>query len=175
MLTYMLTLSTWVEIGWVRPWELSGTAMPERSFYYAKPWRDAVDRLPGAAAGLVRSGSARARVLGFVERYVAGDDKAKLVRPQGDAMNPPFERMRHPHSVVVEMRTFATRSFGFFSQANVFVALFLEETDALKRAKAAGTDRYKAYADKVEILLSKLTKTDVDGVTDVDQLVTDRR
>jgi len=90
-------------------------------------------------------------------------------------MEPPFVRMRHPNAVAVEMRTFATRSFGFFSRADVFVALFLEETETLKRAVAAGTDLYKTHCDKVRLFVSKLTGTDVDGVTDVEQLVTDRR
>jgi hypothetical protein len=172
----MLTLATLVELGFIRPWEPSGASMPVRSFYYSKSWRDSLERLLGGqSGGLTRSASPRARVLGFVQRFVAGDPAATLVRPRGDAMDPPFKRLRRPNAAVVYLRTSATRSFGFFSRADVFVALFLADADALKRRSEQEPDKYKEYAEKVQTLLARMSAADVDGVTDASQLVTDRR
>lgn len=153
----------------------SGAALPGRTFYYSQNWRASVDLLyPGAQAGLVAPASPRGRVLGLVERFAAGDPKAQLVLPVGDGSEPLFKRMRHPNECVVEMRTVATRSFGFFTGPDTFAALFLEQVKTLKKIPAPGDppDPYKVWAQKVQNVRQHIG--DVDCTTDVEQLVTDR-
>jgi hypothetical protein len=125
-------------------------------------------------AGLVAPASPRGRVLGLVERFVVGDPKAQLVLPVGDGSEPLFKRMRRPNECIVEMRTVATRSFGFFTGPNTFAALFLEEVKILKEKPAPGQapDPYKVWAQKVQKVRQHIS--DVDCTTDVEQLVTDR-
>ena len=84
------------------------------------------------------SASPRGRVLGLVERFVVGDPKGQLILPIGDGSEPLFKRMRHPNECVVEMRTVATRSFGFFTGLDTFAALFLEEVRIPKEKPAPG-------------------------------------
>ncbi len=111
--------------------------------------------------------------MGLVERFVLGDPKATLVRPVGDGMDPVFKRMRVPHAVVVEMRTQATRSFGFFARVNTYVALYLDETDELKRKVRAGENPYEEHAKNVERVLRRVVDKDIDRTTNVEALVTD--
>lgn len=176
----MLTLSTLAQIEWVTKWDLSGNALPVRTFYYTQQWREAVSRLSGLRASrLGVAASPRARVEGLVERFVAGDRRATLITPKGYGSEPPFKRLDRPHEVVVTMRTLHTRSFGFFAAQDTYVALFLAELSALKPSHGSGPrrrgrkDPYRAFAAKVETFLSRLTANEIDRTTDVEDLISD--
>jgi hypothetical protein len=118
-------------------------------------------------------------VQAFVERFVAGDRKATLITPKGYGIEPPFKRLRRPHQVVVEMRTNATRSFGFFASRDTYVAMFLVEVSPLKtRTRGTETtgdreDPYRVVAAKVEKLLCRLSSSEIDRTTNVEDLVSD--
>jgi hypothetical protein len=152
----MLTLSTLAQHQWVTKWDLSGNAVPVRTFYYTHQWREAVARLSGLRASrLGVAASPRARVEGLVERFVAGDRRAILITPKGYGSEPPFKRLGPPHEVVVTMRTLHTRSFGFFAAPDTYVALFLAELSTLKPSgsgprRRGRKDPYRAFAAKVE-------------------------
>jgi hypothetical protein len=175
VLTLMFTLDTLEQSGLLLGWRNTSGRANFRTFLYAKPWRESVDHLAGRrAGGLDSPASPRGRVLGLVNQFVSNDPKATLVTPRGNGMDPPFVRMHPPHSVVVEMRTTATRSFGFFARQNTYVALFLDETTRLKRPDGS-PDRaqYDAYATRVEAFLNRLTQTDIDRTTAINALITD--
>lgn len=109
----------------------------------------------------------------MVERFVCGDPKATLVRPQGDGMDPVFKRLRPPNSTVVEMRTERTRTFGFLARVNTYFAVSIAETATLKRRASSNSDPYEEHAAKVQALIRRLSAADVDRTTDVEKLVTD--
>jgi hypothetical protein len=171
VLTPMLTLASLCELGWVTRWNLLGGGLPVRTFYYTENWLAAASKLGRAQSRrLARTPSAQGRVLGLVEQFVAGDRRAILVRPNGNGMEPPFKRLNSPHNGVVTMRTQATRSFGFFAGFDTFVALYLEETKALKfRGRS---DPYREYACKVEAFLRRLSEKEIDRTTNVESLIT---
>jgi hypothetical protein len=87
-------------------------------------------------------------------------------------MDPLFKRLVPPNTVVVEMRTKETRTFGFFARINTFVAVFLAETNTLKAIR--NTDPYKEYATKIRAVLGRISDADIDRITNVETLVTDR-
>jgi hypothetical protein len=86
-------------------------------------------------------------------------------------MDPLFKRLVPPNTAVVEMRTEATRTFGFFARTNTFVAVFLAETSTLKAI--GDRDPYKECAAKVQAVLGRISAADIDRRTDVEKLVTD--
>ena len=144
-----------------------------RTFYYFETWKVGVDGLEGATkTGVIRPASPRGRILGLVERFVCGDPKATLVRPQGDGMDPVFKRLRLTQFPVVEMRTERTRTFGFLARVNTYFAVSIAETATLKR-RASNSDPYEEHAAKVQALIRRLSAADVDRTTDVEKLVTD--
>jgi hypothetical protein len=168
----MLTLSILSEEGWIGRWIPQGNQSARRTFYYFRNWETGVGGLDRATkTGLSRHPSPRARVLGLVERFVRGDPKATLVRPQGDGMDPVFKRLRRPNSAVVEMRTERTRTFGFFARVNTFVAVSIVETAALETS--GKSDPYEEHAAKVQAVIRRLGAADIDRTTDVERLVTD--
>jgi hypothetical protein len=158
-------------------WDLMGHALPARTFYYTEPWRAALSQLSRPLRPrLDRPLSPRGRVAGLVEQFVAGDRRVMLITPQGNGMEPPFKRLRAPHEAVVEMRTTTTRTFGFFSARDTYVALFLAEVSTLKTYRpAVGSrkDPYHDFAAKVETFLSRLTPTEIDRTTNVEELISD--
>jgi hypothetical protein len=173
VLTFMLTLATFERQGWILRWKRSDGGSEIREFLYFGSWLTAVERLPGGlGAGLTRQPSPRGRVFGLAERFVAGDPKAHLVAPQGYGMDPPFKRLRRRYSAVVEMRTAATRSFGFFARPNKYVAVFLDTTENLKHPHGQ-TDPYQEYGRKVEAILARLSPTEINRITPIDDLITD--
>jgi hypothetical protein len=102
LLTYMLTLPILSQQRWVARWIPAGNELALRAFYYFETWKIGVDGLEGATkSGVIRPPSPRGRVLGLVERFVCGDPKATLVRPQGDGMDPVFKRLRCEHKGLV--------------------------------------------------------------------------
>jgi len=131
-----------------------------------------VEALEGASkTGSTRAASPRGRILGLVERFVCGDPKATLVRPQGDGMDPVFKRLRPPNSAVVEMRTERTRTFGFFAGVNTYVAISIAETATLKASSKL--DPYEEHAGRVQAVIGRLRAADVDRTADVEKLVSD--
>jgi hypothetical protein len=113
--------------------------------------------------------SVRGRLDSFVETFVIGWPRARLVRPVGFGMEPPFRRMRAPRAPVVEMRTAATRSFGFFVRAGVFVAHRLDLADNTH----ADPTLYARYGDDVLALLARMDPSEQDATTDVEMLTGD--
>jgi hypothetical protein len=172
LLTYMLTLPIFLQRNWIAQWSPKGNQPALRTFYYIQGWKIGVDGLDGATkTGVIRPASPRGRVVGLVERFVCGDPKATLVRPQGDGMDPVFQRMRAPNFAVVEMRTQKTRTFGFFARVNTYVAISIAETATLKTSTKS--DPYEQQAAKVQAVIRRLGAADVDRTTDVEKLVTD--
>jgi hypothetical protein len=172
LLTYMLTLPILLQRGWIAQWIPEGRQPAFRAFYYFEGWRVGVDGLkPATQTAVARPASPRGRVLGLVERFVCGDPKATLVRPQGDGMDPVFKRLRPPNSAVVEMRTERTRTFGFFAHVNAYVAVSIADTAMLKRSSRP--DPYEEHAKKVQAVIRQLGAADIDRSTDVEKLVTD--
>jgi hypothetical protein len=109
-----------------------------------------------------------------VDQFVSGTPKAHLVTPKGDGMDPPFQRMTPPDSVVVEMRTTATRSFGFFAGPNLYVAISLEKTNKLKTPnRAADREKYREHIDRVRWFSGRLSDADINRTTNIDDLITD--
>jgi hypothetical protein len=167
----MLTLPILLQRNWIAQWNPEGNE-PVRTFYYFQGWKLGVDGLDGAArSGVSRPASPRGRVIGLVERFVCGDPKATLVRPQGDGMDPMFQRMRAPNYAVVEMRTQKTRTFGFFARVNTYVAISIAETATLKASSES--DPYEEHAAKVQAVIRRLRAADVDRTTEAETLVTD--
>lgn len=170
----------------------------ERLFYYSKPWREARERLPGppdrlrvqwwddeevaddkhemaadeGADPLIEAAldpSPRGRLDGLVESFVSGWPRNRLIRKQGFGMEPPFERMRKERSAIVEMRTNATRTFGFFVRQRVFVAHRLDLTDNLKASPLL----YEQYGNDVLKLFDRMERSERDGESDVEDLIGD--
>jgi hypothetical protein len=168
----VFTLATLVANQWLTQ-RLSQNGAPRREFYYVRGWKDDVEALPGEVKtnALTRDVSARGRVVGLVERFVRGDLAATLVTPIGDGMDPPFKRLRRPDSVVVEMRTEKTRSFGFFARPNCYVAVSLRPASFLKVPNSRAL--YAAEIQKTLALLALVSPTDIDRTTDDENLVTD--
>ena len=104
---------------------------------------------------------------GLVETFVCGAARAHLVRKIGFGMDPPFRRMRPPRSAVVEMRTEATRTFGFFVCSGVFVAHQLD----LSANTHADESLYDHYGDKVLTLLNRVGDQYKDETSDVEDLI----
>jgi len=77
--------------------------------------------------------------------------------------------MREPHLPVVEMRTAATRTFGFFVRQNVFVAHRLDLADATH----ANPSLYKTYGDDVLKFVVRMSPSEIDGASDVEDLIGD--
>jgi hypothetical protein len=86
-------------------------------------------------------------------------------------MDPVFKRLVPPNSAVVEMRTERTRTFGFFSRVNTYIAVCIAETATLKTS--GKRDPYEEHAAKVQAVIRRLSATEVDRTTDIEQLVTD--
>jgi hypothetical protein len=172
VLTYMLTLHILLQEGLIARWSPVTCEAALRTFYYRPGWIDGVERLDGGTrTGVIRPASARGRVQGLVERFVCGDPKAQLVRPQGDGMDPVFKRLDPPNAAVVEMRTAKTRTFGFFARVNTYVAVSIAETAVLKQSNKS--DPYEEHAKRVQTIIRRLSVTDVDETTHVERLVTD--
>jgi hypothetical protein len=154
----------------------------KRGFFYSPLWMAERNKLPGRRpAGAPDENSTadidlvaidlspRGRLDGFVETFVAGYPRAMLVRPQGYGMDPPFHRMRSPRQAAVEMRTADTRTFGFFVKRGVFVAHRL----ALADDTHADTALYGIHGDAVLTLMARMSSTDTDERSPVDDLVGD--
>jgi hypothetical protein len=79
----MLTLSTLAQLEWVMKWDLSGNALPVRTFYYTQQWCEGVSRLsglkPSHGSGPRRRGSRdpyrafAAKVETFLSRLTANE------------------------------------------------------------------------------------------------------
>jgi hypothetical protein len=111
--------------------------------------------------------SIRGRLDGMIETFVVGWPRAKLIRNTGFGMDPPFQRMRGRHFPVVEMRTQATRTFGFFVREAVFVAHRLDLADKTH----ADPILYERYGDDVMKLLDRMEPSEKDIVSDVETLI----
>jgi hypothetical protein len=116
----------------------------------------------------IRGRTPREHLDGLVETFAIGWPRAKLIRKQGFGSDPPFRRMWSPRSVVVEMRTIETRTFGFFSRAGVFVAMRVDLTD---RTHANDNRLYGFYGDYVLQRLRHIDPADVDATSDVETLI----
>lgn len=171
----MFTLASLETANFVAKWKRSDGQSSGRAFFYIRGWQDAVEQLPGALqSGLGRQPSARGKVFGLVDQFARGVPKARLVTPQGEAMDPPFCRMDPPHQAVVEMRTARTRTFGFFSRPNTYVAISFDTVDGLKLPnRRADRTKYRAHAAKVDAFLKLVDPTEIDRTTSIENLITD--
>lgn len=154
----------------------NGTEQPVRWFYETRMWQDEFVSLPAytGPARLARDPSVQGRLAALVARYIAGDPKAELVRPRGEAMDPQFCRMDPPYQTVVEMRTQETRTFGFFCRANLFCAVTVALTSDLKLPTGrADRVKYEDRANTVMRLVKRTSSSEIDGNTDVQLLLTD--
>lgn len=113
--------------------------------------------------------SPRGRLDGFVETFVSGWPRRDLIRKVGFGMHPPFQRMREPFAGVVEMRTQATRTFGYFVRKGVYVAYRLATADATH----SNPTLYQQYGGDVAKLLANMIPSDKDVVSDVEDLIGD--
>ena len=170
----------------------------ERCFYYSEPWRSARERVPGPPGRLrvqwwdteevvedileaevienpdllidpAINPSPRGRLDGLVETFVCGWPRNRLIRKAGFGMDPPFQRMQGRYSPAVEMRTEATRTFGFFVRKGVFVAHRLDLADNTH----ADPSLYGQYGDAILALLARLALSEKDETSDVDELIGD--
>jgi hypothetical protein len=126
--------------------------------------------LPNDYSGrsLVRPIPVRAKLAALVDRYVDGTPRSRLARPYGEGSEPIWRRMRPPRQAVVQFRTWDTRTFGFFSVPNVFVACTVVLADVVK-----AQNLYERYADDTHAFMKRVSANAIDGETDVDRLVTD--
>jgi hypothetical protein len=104
-------------------------------------------------------------------------------RSQSDADHAPGQR--HGAAVQAAPRTargsrgnahYHYTHFRFFSARDTYVALFLAEVSTLKTYRpAVGSrkDPYHDFAAKVETFLSRLTPTEIDRTTNVEELISD--
>jgi len=173
----MFTLATLESSRVVKLWERSDGQEGGRAFYYVAGWRNAVEQLARSQQqGTARQPTPGAKVFALVEQYARHVPRAFLIRPKGEAMEPPFERMDAPDSVVVAMRTRDTRTFGFFARPNVYIAGSFAMTDDLKLPNGrADRRKYATHIKKVKefLRITKLDEADIDRDTDVEQLVID--
>lgn len=174
----MFTVLNFLKAGYLDQWTPQNRPV-ERQFLYRPEWMRQVNMLPGTVRkrGLTRDVSDRGRVFGFAERFARGEPANFLITPAGDAMDPPFKRMRPPNQAVICLRTAKTRTFGFFSAPNIYVAVTMQTVDILKRPRdpesEKWTDPYRIEADKVQRLISQyISPESVDNETDVKDLVT---
>lgn len=176
----MFTVDTLHRAEHLRQWHLSDGTVSRRTFYYRPAWVSSFNTLPGPkrSSSLVRDTSSRGRVSGFLDRFVGGDRRDTLETPAGDARAPMFKRMWSPNEAVVEMGTWHTRTFGFFVRENFFVGVTLETVTRLKEQEklyrqGLATSLYFDNAAVVQKLLSRISPSCVDAVTNVKELVTD--
>jgi hypothetical protein len=184
--------------GFLTAWTPRGVRLVKRCFYYSAAWRLAREGLPGlpdrklvqwwddhdtivdeveqrvtedqdALINPTLDPSSRGRLDGFVETFVSGRPRRHLIRKIGFGMDPPFQRMRKPFTAVVEMRTQATRTFGFFVHKDVYVAYRLDTADNTH----ANRELYQRYGDDVVKLLAKMIPSDKDVTSDVEDLIGD--
>ena len=177
-----LTLDTMCANQWIFAWSPSGGRVIKRDFFWSPKWMEIRNGLVGrrltepnesnnvpdvdlAAMDL----SERGRLDGFVESYVIGEPRQRLVRPFGYGMEPPFHRMRPPVQAVVEMCTLQTRTFEFFARKNVFVALRLDRADITH----ANTELYRFHGSAVKSIMDRLAVSDKDETSDVEELIGD--
>lgn len=178
VLTYMFTVPKLIDSGVLHQRFPLENGQVRRKFYFTKFWQDGVLALPAEIrVGLTHKPSVRAVLEALVDDYVSGRPRAELVRPKGSGMDPPFQRMWAPGQAVVEMRTNATRTFGFFRGENEFVAVVLATTEDLKKRpdepdSSGQKVRYAQQAQRVEALIGRMDSKEVD-LRDVEQLVTD--
>lgn len=172
----MFTVPSSLNAGLIKEWQPQNRPAV-RQFLYRPEWVKRVNALPEPTKtkGLTRDISPRGRVFGCAERFARGDCASSLITPTGDAMSPAFKRMRYPNEAVVEMRTSLTRTFGFFADANVYVAVTLETIQVLKRKQLPDeinfVDPYSAPADEVQRFLKYFSPQSVDTKTNVEFLV----
>jgi hypothetical protein len=128
------------------------------------------DRLAEVDIDPTHGRTPREQLDGFVETFVIGWPRAKLIRKQGFGSEPPFKRMWPPRSPVVEMRTVQTRTFGFFSRRGVYVGMRVD----LAENTHANKDRlYHEYGDYVMQRLRHIVSSDIDVASDVEDLIGD--
>lgn len=170
VLTYVFTLPKLCEAKVLGRWELDDERLNVREFYYTPLWVTAFNALPDPEPGasLSRRVAAGDQVSGFLDNFVSGKPVATLERPIGFASKPMFRRMSKPDVAVVEMRTWDSRTFGFFARRNIFVGVTLLETGFAKR-----NNLYRANAMIVHRLMARILPEWLDQTTDVSHLVTD--
>jgi hypothetical protein len=174
VLTLGLTVPLLVEAKLLKVWELPGGGLPLRYFYYTGLWYNEFNALPASpsARGLRARITARAAVRGLVDGFVRGQSWAALVTPRGEGMEPVFERMRPPNERFVEMKTYETRTFGFFKTHGTFIAALLVPVDRLKIGRRSNDAAYKEIGQALRAgWISRLADDQIDGHSDVRTLV----
>ena len=185
----MFTIDTLLRSRRLEAWSNPDGGAPARMFYFPPGWRATVIALDDVgdddgrkpAGRLSNEPSMRANVEGLVGRFVAGDPKSTLVGKSVGGIHPVFKRLDHPRSVIVEMRTRHTRSFGFFVRRNVFVAVNIKlkanlktTPDGRKAVRGSEEDPYVvASRPVIRFIELRMAPSEVDRETDVDDLISD--
>ena len=170
LLTSRLTVANLRGGSVLTEWLATGDRPKERVFLYAQTWLKDLAALPApqsAGTALRPVVSMADGVRALVSGYVAGEPLPALIRPRGQGMCPVFKRLRPPDRAIVEMRTRSTRTFGFLATGRVYVAVAVNEADVLKRSDPG----YSGPIARVKKLLECLAPSEVDEVTDVNQLI----
>lgn len=146
----------------------------ERLFYYTPGWDRARRALVGAEPEHMLRGSIRltptphGKLVATVNDYVAGTPLERMVRPVGGSSDPPFKTL-HPSSppCVWYLRTWETRTFGWFVRPNAFVALFME----LKENLAADPTLYQRYGSQVMTVRARFPGNEVSAEIEAKNVV----
>jgi hypothetical protein len=194
MLPLAFTLARCIENQWFRLWTPGSDRMPQRLFYYTDAWAADRERLPGPEArpqvrwwdteeqrqnedtkpriGIdpSRSRTPREQLDGFVETFVIGWSRHRLIRKQGFGSEPPFRRMWPPRGQVVEMRTVDTRSFGVFTKGGAYIGM---RVDLVDNTHADNDRLYNEYGDYVIKRLRHIDPAEIDATTNVEDLIGD--
>ena len=121
MLTSELTLATLAhgkKVGWIG---LAPGHKRRRRFYYLGQWSHDLKSWPAARINGHRgSASVQSQVSNLAKAFVAGQPLAEL---EVYGMYPVFVIMEPDNHLVWEMRTTDTRTFGWFAEPSVFVAV----------------------------------------------------
>ncbi len=170
MLTYMFTLPRLIAAAWIVQWALADHAPPHRILWITPRWIKEFNALPSSAprtGRLARRPGPRDALGALANAFVRGAPRSHLIRPHREGSAPVFRRMWPPRVCVVEFRTWDTRTFGFFAKRDTFVACGVGPTEDIKRR-----DLYAAHGDRVVGILARLSATEYDCESDVEDLCT---
>ena len=166
----MFTLSRLIELTGIEQWVLPDQSPPSRILWITPRWTKEFNSLPSSpprTGNLKRRPGSRDALGALASAFVRGNPKSHLIRPRGEGSDPIFRRMRPPRVCVVEFRTWDTRTFGFFTKRDTFVACTVGLADEIKERNL-----YAAHGHVVTRLLARLLPTEYDCNSDVEDLYT---
>lgn len=165
----MFTIGQLCDLNLLTGWIVEGDGLPVRSFIYTDRWLREFNELPTKHRR--RDGrcvNVQANLAALIDRFVDGTKKSRLVRPFSEGSDPVWRRMRKGYVSVIEFRTWDTRTFGFFSCPNVYVATSVGLADQIK-----ANNLYEERGNLALTFMARVNPAEINGVTDVEHLVTD--